>query len=60
MPPIKCENAENCAKQLAAVFASPEKRQAVFSEFLKANPALKQWEAQAIAERARHLANSPV
>lgn len=58
VPALRNPEAEACAKELAAVIHDKEKRQAVFAAYRDAHPMLKNWEAQAIGNRAICIARN--
>ncbi len=58
MNPLKNPEAEACAAAIAEVITDKAARQKLFSDFLEAHPDLKNWEGQAIGQRAVFLARS--
>ncbi len=58
VPPLRNPEAEKCAQELAAVIHDKVTRQAVFAAYRDTHPNLKNWEAQAIGQRACSIAKA--
>ncbi len=56
MNPLKNADAEKCAQAISEVINDRAGRQAIFDAFLACHPNLKNWEGQAIGQRAIYLA----
>ena len=56
VPPLSNADAEKCAQDLADSIYDKKRRQAIYEAFCSTRPDLKDWEAQAIRNRALCLA----